>query len=249
MAITAAQFATASLVGSIIGGAVGGFAAGLIISGGDIKAAGVGALSGGLFGGISGYFRDAWNLRRAAYTGLAGGASARLAGGRFSDGLRMSLLVSFARLGWEYTRNVTNRLKLLSVKNGGEQAVYNNYGELLTDGTRGALLFDGIKGVSSKLGDYFGMEPEGSVHGYTKYSGVARFINRVSKTHDFFNSVRYDWDTGYFRPFETRITAEAFELYSFAGMPVAGAYTALAHVAHLPASAYANLNRRYREDR
>jgi len=57
------------------------------------------------------------------------------------------------------------------------------------------------------------MSPEGAAKIYDGYPFASKFINRVGFTHDFQNSWRYDWETGFFRPFQSQIAAEAFELY------------------------------------
>jgi RHS repeat-associated protein len=78
---------------AVVGGAVSGFAAGAI-STGTLRGAFTGALTGAIFGGVQGYFGPTWNLSRVGVNTLAGGVSSELSGGRFMDGLRMSLAVS-----------------------------------------------------------------------------------------------------------------------------------------------------------
>ena len=61
------------------------------------------------------------------------------------------------------------------------------------------------------------------------HDGFNRFVNLTGYTHDFFNSWHYNWDTGFFQPFTNQLSAELFEIYSFIGMPIAGAYTAVSY--------------------
>ena len=221
-------------------GAIGGFVAGGILTG-SLDGALKGAAAGAIFGGITGAYGSVWNAQRVAANSLAGGVSSEISGGKFADGMKFSLITSMVRVGWEYTRYVTNKLKLLSVENGGAPPSLNEYGELRTDGVRGPA--PGVEGAKSMIGAKFGMSPEGAAHIYDEWRPVSRFINQVSKPHDFFNSIRYDFNTGFFRPFQSQLAAEAFEFYSFAGMPIAGAYTVIAQTANIPIDSIRELNK------
>ena len=217
-----------------ISGAASGFVAGGILTG-SITGAVKGTVTGAIFGGIGGVYGSVWNAQRVAANSLAGGVSSEISGGTFVDGMKFALITAMARVGWEYTRHVTNKLKLLSVAHGGRIEKYNEYGEIVTDGVRGSA--PGVKGVESFLGDKFGMNFEGSNHWYDKWRPVSRFVNQVSKVHDFFNSVRYDYKTGFFRPFQSQILAESYELYSLVGMPVAATFTMAGQAAYIPIDA------------
>ncbi|MFK8048924.1 MAG: RHS repeat-associated core domain-containing protein, partial [Halioglobus sp.] len=219
--------ANAAILGGVVGGASAGFAAGVATaafngaSAGDALSSGVkGAFSGAVFGGIGGHFGDQWSYSRIATNSIAGGVTSRASGGSFADGFRLSLATSILRTGWEYTRTISTRLKLLACANSPEtQTCRYEYGDVRLDGTRGRK--PGTPGVDSKLGANFGMTPEGDLKIYDSVPFVSKFINRVGFTHDFQNSWRYDWDTGFFTPFQSQAAAEAFEVYSFFGMPIA----------------------------
>ena len=82
---------------SVIAGAVSGFAAGLIISGGDFKGALYGALSGAAFGYVAGQFGKVWNMKRVLANASIGGTSAKLQGGKFSQGFLVAGVSASAR--------------------------------------------------------------------------------------------------------------------------------------------------------
>ncbi len=86
--VTAYGTAATAVSTSIISGAVSGFVGGLIVSGGDLKAAGIGALTGGALGfvGASSAFGGSLAPQRIAAHGLIGGARSVLQGGKFSTG-------------------------------------------------------------------------------------------------------------------------------------------------------------------
>ena len=69
-------------------GAIGGFGAGLIASGGDLKAAFIGGLTGAAFGYIGGSstFGGEFSGQRLLAHGVVGGMSSRLQGGKFATG-------------------------------------------------------------------------------------------------------------------------------------------------------------------
>lgn len=62
---------------------------------------------------------------------------------------------------------------------------------------------------------------------------LARAVNHVSKIHDFFNSVNYSSGGLYLS--HGAMFDSVFQLYSFAGMPVAGALTAAHYIGANPA--------------
>jgi RHS repeat-associated protein len=78
---TAAEIATANIVGYSAGGAVGGG-----ISTGTLKGAVIGGLSGAAFGGVDVAFGSEYTLGRVAADATVGGASARLQGASFGRG-------------------------------------------------------------------------------------------------------------------------------------------------------------------
>ena len=106
--------------------------------------------------------------------------------------------------------------------------VDNRWGELLTDGGRD---IDYPTYNPNKTGNWFtntGMAFEGSAaHYYDENGYIGRFINYVSKVHDFQNSWNYSATTGFYMSrgaaFDT-----IFQAYSFAGMLPAAAFTGAA---------------------
>jgi RHS repeat-associated protein len=77
-------------IAAAIGGAAGGFMTGLIASGGDLKAAFQGALSGGVFGGVGGHFAAGTT---ASYVGhaTAGCLTSVAGGGKCGSGMVSAL--------------------------------------------------------------------------------------------------------------------------------------------------------------
>lgn len=127
----------------------------------------------------------------------------------------------------------------------------NEQGELRTDGARAtdwsgnpdrtgnALTRSGMEAEASGLHIY---DPEGVLGN----RNLARYINHVSKIHDFFNSVNYSSEGLYISRgvgFDT-----VFQLYSFAGMPVAGALTAAHYIGANPALLASQLEARKRRN-
>ncbi len=244
------SIATASIIGGTVGGAAAGFAAGVSLAAfsgagaSDTLEAGFkGAFSGAVFGGIGGHYGRSWNLSRVGTNGIAGGITSKASGGNFADGFRLNLATSVLRIGWEYTRVVTDRLKRLACENGGKACMQNRWGELLTDGGRDNDT--STLGYGPQKGNFFtngGMSEEGSgKHIYKEDGWIGRYVNKISKTHDWANSnlsrsfgfQGYNINTGFWLSgSETYNTL--FQFYSFAGMLPAAAYTTAAMAASFP---------------
>lgn len=83
------------------------------------------------------------------------------------------------------------------------------------------------------------MEPEGmGTHWYdpggpldNKY--LRYFVTDVSKAHDWFNSGSYNSANGFYMSRGSGFDS-IFQIYSFAGMPVAGTLTAVSYLAEVP---------------
>jgi len=214
-----------------------------------------GAFTGAMFGAIGGYYGNNWTSSRVAANSLAGGVSSRASGGKFVDGLKISLAMSMMRMGWEYTKKATDAYKYTACSEGSNSCEYNEWGELLTDGTRGA---DYKLGYSERDNNWItssGMGAEGrGTHMYSVDSYVGRFVNQVSKTHDWLNSdfsrnfgfYGYSYDSGLWIGASEAYNT-IFQFYSFAGMLPAGVYTAGAMSASLPVDAINNLSKNYKE--
>ncbi len=232
-AATGTLTAAGSFAVGAIAGAAGGFASGFtgtLMNGGSIEDAFSngfkGALAGAITGGIAKYYGDIWHFERVLAHGVGGGAASEIMGGKFKDGFALASVLALATWGYQEMVKMTNALKLKSVNGDTSKIVKNMHGELDTTGARGVGRPYRTGEVKSWLAS-FGMAPEGQQL-ESFHSGFNRLVNWVSKTHDFFNSWHYNWETGYFQPFTNRIGAELFEVYSFVGMPIAGAYTVAA---------------------
>jgi RHS repeat-associated protein len=254
MTITASQLAVVSTIGGVIAGSAAGFVGGAIMSG-NLKGGLKGATSGAVFGGVNGFYGNNWSLSRAGANGLAGGVTSKVNGGEFKDGFNMGLVTSMMRVGWEYTKKVTNNLKLLACENGGEKCVKNKWGELLTDGGRD--IDDQTLGYGPQKGNFItrgGMAQEGGKHLYSTDSWVGRFVNKVSKTHDWMNSNLsrsvgfhgYNSNTGFWLS-GSNTQNTMFQVYSFSGMLPAAAYTAGAMSASMPVTSIRDMHRENRD--
>lgn len=253
------SMATASLIGGTAGGAAAGFVAGISMAAfsgagaSDALNAGFkGAFSGAVFGGIGGYSGRSWNLSRVGTNGIAGGITSKASGGNFADGFGWSLATSVLRIGWEYTRVVTDGLKRLACENGGEACMLNRWGELLTDGGRDNDTW--TVGYGPQKGNFFtngGMAEEGTgKHIYSEDSWIGRYVNKISKTHDWANSNisrsfgfrGYDVNTGFWLSGGEKYNT-LFQFYSFAGMLPAAAYTTAAMAASFPINSIHEIGR------
>lgn len=231
--------ATGAIAGSV-GGAVGG---GLITE--SFRGALKGSLSGAIAGAAGGYanfgftqgFTDA--VKRVSVAALGGCASGEISGGSCGQGAKFAAYAQVIALSVKYMAKVTDEYKLKSCGKNGSVCKYNDQGELLTDGGRGELQ---MKGTSPGEGNWLtegGMASEGSgLHYYNENSLLGRFINKVSKTHDYFNSdiskifgfQGYDSATGLWLS-GTEAYNTMYQVYSFGGMIPAAVYTGAAMVA------------------
>lgn len=234
----AATLGVNSVVAGVIGGAIGGFVGGAIAAG-NLHGALVGAFTGAVLGGIDGAFGSRWSFQRVMTQSVASGAVAEVTGYQFKDGFRIAFALGMIRWGWEYTRVQTDTLKLKACQQPGATAcAFNKWGEPLTDGVR-----DQKPGLDQNGRPYpqrdnlitsIGMEQEGSgKHWYDENSYLGRFINNISKTHDWMNSWGYDHNTGYWISKSLGYNT-MFQLYSFSGMLPAAIYTSAAISASAP---------------
>ncbi len=225
---------TASVAAGATTGAIAGFTGGVVgakVNGGswgDAFRAGIkGAGAGAIGGAVGGYYGDSWSIGRVGAQATANGIGSEITGGAFKDGFLIGGITAGAQWGYSEMTKATNALKLKSVDGDASKIKKNSYGEWDTTGGRTAGRGLYPNEVESKLAS-FGMKPEGQQLSSGFDDPFNRFINKVSKTHDYQNSWHYNQGTGFFQPFTNQMGAELFEVYSFIGMPVAGAYTALA---------------------
>lgn len=223
--------ATVTLSGQIIGGATGGFVGGTL-STSTLQGGLNGAFAGAVFGGIDFGYSGQWNLQRVAVHTLAGGAVAEISGGDFLDGARPQFITSSAMLAWNHTRWSTDEGPRRS-----QSTERNKWGEKLTDGPRPQVCGYSGGNCSKNWLTESGMADEGShQHWYDENSGYGRFINAVSKPHDWMSSWNYN-SNGDFMSWGAAYDS-AFQIYSLAAMPVAGAFTAVALMNGLPGVFY-----------
>lgn len=226
-----------STTSGIIGGTAGGFSAGFVGSNGDLQTGIKGGISGGVFGGINGYYGDTWNAERVAVNSAASGTLARANGGTFREGVLNALRSALAVQGFNYASDATNALKFKSCDLGNSVCVRNRWGELLTDGWRNKECVGECWGENWLTSAGMGKEGAGLYdpvtntegHYYSENGSLGRFINQVSKVHDFFNSVGYNGNTGAWIS-RGEVYDSLFQVYSFAGMGPAALLTGYATV-------------------
>ena len=249
-AYSSAIASTSTLAASAAAGAMAGNATAQLLTTGKLDAGQVlkSGLSGAVSGGIDGYYGSSWSFDRVLANSVAGGISAQLQGGQFKDGFKSALVASSARYGWDYTRQATDNLKVLASSSGGDELVYDERGQVRTDGARDTDWSLNLNQEGNWL-TRSGMEREGSgQHWYdpggpldNKY--LRYFVTDVSKMHDWFNSWNYNPANGFYMS-RGEAFDSVFQLYSFAGMPVAGALTALGYLSQAPFNQFLMLKSR-----
>ncbi|EJS4042741.1 RHS repeat-associated core domain-containing protein [Vibrio vulnificus] len=246
--------------GALAGASGGAFAGGILTESWDgaLRGAAVGAITGaiGAYNGLSPTKGWLDATRKVAVSATGGCATGKIVGGSCSDGAKFAALSQAIILGFEYMKNATDSYKLRSCRGGHSICKYNKDGDLLTDGTRGHTQ---IPGTSPEGGNWLtrkfvngGMAPEASGHHRYSESGlIGRFINKVSKVHDYFNSdisklfgfQGYDsWSGQWLQG--THSYNFAFQTYSFVGMLPAAIYTGAALVAPYPVYPYSQFERK-----
>ncbi|WP_444882714.1 RHS repeat-associated core domain-containing protein [Microbulbifer sp. PSTR4-B] len=213
---------------SVLGGITGALQGGKF--GHGFISAGMGAFTGGMLQGVE-------NVGvQVVARSIVGGTMSKITGGKFANGAAFGAFSALVEGFVKHATKITNDLKLKSCGLNGSVCKYNDAGELLTDGGRGSKQIEGTDPGDGNFITNGGMAPEGSgQHLYDENSMVGRFVNKVSKVHDYFNSdgskllgfKGYDESTGlWLSGSETYNTA--YQVYSFAGMLPAAAVTASA---------------------
>jgi filamentous hemagglutinin len=236
-----ATLETLAAAGAGAAGAMAGNATAQMLATGNLDVGNVlrSGLGGGISGGLSGYYGESWSFDRVAANSIAGGVSSELNGGQFEDGFKMAFITSLARYGWDYTRQATDDLKTLACNSEGNPCLPDERGQIRTDGARDV---DWLSHNPNKEGNWLtnsGMAEEGSgKHWYdpggpleNKY--LRYFVTDVSKMHDWLNSWSYNPANGFYMSQGTTFDS-LFQLYSFAGMPIAGALTAFGYLSLPP---------------
>ncbi|MDQ6994295.1 MAG: hypothetical protein Q9M18_01705 [Mariprofundaceae bacterium] len=229
---------SAAVVGAVAGFSAGATGAGLYGAhiGGMWQSGSRAAGSGAIMGAVDGYYGNSWTWSRVIATSVAGGYASKSAGGSWNQGFKVALAVSVVRMGWEGTRSITNELKMKSLALSGKEAKYNQWGELLTDGSRGVR--PGTPGIRSIFGKMT-MSMEGSgQHFYSENSWLGRLVNWTSKTHDFMNSGGYNWNTGFVANSNSISYGSLYDMWSFSGMLPAAAFTGVATTAPISVPVY-----------
>ena len=176
-------------------------------------------------------------VAKSVANGVVSGVASAARGGNFVDGLKFSIMTDVAKAGFEYTRKYTNRLARLA----GREVEDPLTGELRTDGVRGChdeseihckKLFLKHAGMAAEQVDnpVPGGLPIAGDHFYNDMPVIRALVNKVSKVHDFLNSWGYNKSSGLYKGFGNPILNDAFDVYSFAGMLPAAAFTGAAHL-------------------
>jgi len=232
----------AAAAGAGAAAAMAGNATAQVLATGRLDAGNVlrSGLSGAFAGSVNGYFGESWSFERVVANSLTGGVSSELNGGQFQEGFKMNFLTSLARYGWDYTRQATDALKRLACASGGYPCLLDERGQLRTDGARD-VDWSLNAGREGNWLTRSGMAEEGSGQHWYDPGGplenryLRYFVTDVSKMHDWFNSWSYNPVNGFYMSRGTTFDS-LFQLYSFAGMPVAGVLTAVGYLAQPPYS-------------
>ncbi|WP_456405754.1 hypothetical protein, partial [Thiolapillus sp.] len=172
------------------------------------------------------------SISRTMAAAVIGGITAALGGGKFANG---AVTFGFLRLFGEvanYATRATDGLKRLACSSGGRACIYDERGVLRTDGGRDVDWSlnpdrDGNWLTTS------GMAPEGGAHIYENNAFVRNFVVDVSKIHDWFNSWNYNPSNGFYMSRGAGFDS-VFQIYSFAGMPIAAAATVFGYAGNVP---------------
>ena len=149
-----------------------------------------------------------------------------------------------------YATSETDRLKRLACSSGGKPCEFDDRGVLRTDGGRDV---DWSRNPD-KSGNWLtrsGMALEGDPHIYDNNAVARNFVVDVSKIHDWFNSWNYNPSNGFYMSHGAGFDS-AFQIYSFAGMPVAAAATVFGYAGNMPFEQqmlYYNIYQNSRRDR
>lgn len=244
-----ASAGAATFIGGVAGGALAGAAVGGITGGiyngpqGIVQGARYGAIGGAITGPVAAFYGDSpWGAERLAAQSVSGGLSSAAQGGSFVDGFRFSGITSLASYGMDAAGRATDRLKSLACNSGGSPCFYDERGQLRTDGARdidwslnpsrqGNWLTD--TGMAREASGQHWYDPGGPLD--NQY--LRHFVSDVSKMHDWYNSWSYNSANGFYMSRGTGFDS-VFQIYSFAGMPVAGALTAVGYLSDVPYNRY-----------
>jgi hypothetical protein len=231
----------------IIGGLAGGFAsgfAGSLLNGGSIgdafKAGVIGGVAGAVGGGIAGAFSDAGLLTRTLAASAVGGATSEAMGGKFGEGALIAAGVTLAADGFQRMRDFTDenarraaesrpdlKKELLAVDGAGELQTAGVLPTKSGDPFAPAWLDRAFKPVN-KAWELASMKGQGSGKNWFERLGrdgpINRFIQSVSKVHDWMNSWGYDRAAGLYVS-RGNTYDSLFSTYSWAAMPPAAIYT------------------------
>jgi hypothetical protein len=166
-------------------------------------------------------------------------------GGSCGRGAAIAGGLSAADELWQFAKVRTDTLKLRACATGESVCLQDERGVLRTDGTRE---FDPNYPKTYQDNLVTGTSMAGEASGLHLYDPGGMFVNKglrwfvtdVSKLHDWFNSVNYS-NMGLYMSLGLSFDT-AFQLYSFAGMPIAGALTAVHYIGADPILMSAALN-------
>jgi len=220
----------AIVVGSgAVAGEVSGYVAGYVATGtasGARAAARAGAISGGLFAGADFASQDWGHIGRIGARATAGGISNDMQGRSFKDGFAYNFAYYSAQ---EWTDHLARKSGLMAYE--------PERGKLDTIGTR--TNFPGgpdDASIFGKGGLDLAMEREGQWRSWYDLPGARAFVTDVSKVHDAMNSWMYEG--GYYKATGGIVWDTARDVYSFAGMLPAAAFTAAGPMYGSPVSGH-----------
>ena len=165
----------------------------------------------------TGYLETEWSADRVLAHGAAGGLMAKLQGGNVFEGIGLSAASALAMMGWQAMRDSTDAS---SQKSRPDEQIRKNPidGEIDTIGARPCT------GNCDRFFDIDSLEGQFSEPIFN--SEVGRYINLVSKPHDFGNNWNYNGSGNSIgRGASLNLV---FDAYSYTMMPVAAIYTAFA---------------------
>ena len=180
-----------------------------------------------------------------------GCASADASGGSCRQGALFSGGLAAADVLYQYAEIKTDGLKQTACDAGKSVCQWNEWGERRTDGGRETDWTNNPEQEGNWLTES-GMAREASGKHIYDPDGVlanrylARAVNHVSKIHDFFNS--WNYSSGGLYMSRGVVLDSLFQIYSFAGMPVAGALTAAHYIGGNPTLLAGQLEARKRRN-
>ncbi len=191
--ITAGTIKAATIIKGAVAGATFG-ATSATLAGDNLRnvlRAGVtGGLSGAMFSSVNAIYGRSWNVERVFANAGSGGVSQVVAGGKFEDGFKFSLSVSFLSYAAHTMRaKVIAQSKLTPEENATGVSVGVNGDGFKTGGCRFPCVKSLLGGRQGGQGYFLGRP-------YRSGSWQDRFVEAYGGPHDYLSSPLYDPVTG-----------------------------------------------------